>query len=143
MFWLDMNKPDEYALAETIAELKEAKAFSRAVRDGIALIVDLWRGNLDVLLDYFPWIEDTFYKRFQEQQPAAEYPLHEQLSRLEQLLLEQGTAPVLEPNSIRSGSRPVAMPDPDDDRELLRITQAATSNETAQNFLSSVLGLQQ
>jgi len=41
-FWLDMNKPDEEALAEVIDELKQDRTYTRVVRDGIRLVVDLW-----------------------------------------------------------------------------------------------------
>ena len=45
-FWLDVNKPDEYALAEIIAELKENKTFSKAIRDGIRLVQALGQRDL-------------------------------------------------------------------------------------------------
>lgn len=54
MFWLDLNKRDEQDLAEQIDELKEQRGFAKAIRDGLRLLIDLRRGNVDVLLELFP-----------------------------------------------------------------------------------------
>ena len=152
-FWLDVNKPDEYALAETIAELKENKIFSGVVRDGIRLAADLCRGNLDVLLSLFPWVEEAFYERFQEQHVAPDQQFHEQLARLERLLVEQGNMSIsesLKPAvTSNNGPKPmtfkdIAEPAPNNNNDYLLITtKAAASDKAAQNFLTSALSLQQ
>lgn len=67
-FWLDMSKPDEFALAEKINELKTKRSFVKVVRDGIRLICDLKAGKTDVLLELFPWVAE----RFQPQQDTSE-----------------------------------------------------------------------
>ncbi|MBZ0320110.1 MAG: hypothetical protein K8L91_27100 [Anaerolineae bacterium] len=58
LFWLDMNQPDDVALADKIAELKAQRKFAKTIRDGIRLIEDLRAGRLDVLLALFPWVTD-------------------------------------------------------------------------------------
>ena len=142
-FWLDANKPDEYRLAEIIDDLKLRGTFSRAVRDGIRLMVDLWNGNLDVLLELFPGVENAFYERFTRQQPVPEVAIHEQLARLESLLLQQGNTPVVNTNS---GPKPlnvpkIAGPQFDDADDLIVVKKAKSDGKSAQNFLDSAFSL--
>ncbi len=58
LFWLDMNKPDDVALAARITELKAHRKFAKTIRDGIRLIEDLQAGRLDVLLSLFPSVTE-------------------------------------------------------------------------------------
>jgi len=53
-FWLDMHKPEEEALADTIDQLKQERSFSKTIRDGIRLVVSLRCGETDVLEELFP-----------------------------------------------------------------------------------------
>ena len=141
-FWLDMHKADERDLAEQIEDLKQGGAFTKAVRDGIHLVVDLWHGNLDVLITLFPWVEDAFYQRFTEQQPETSIQL--QLARLEKLLIEQGSTPI---NS--EPQKKVVVPQVttailgDEDSGLIKIKKARSSADSAQNFLNSAFNLVQ
>lgn len=148
-FWLDVNKPRGLELAELIDELKQGRVYSQAIRDGLRLIADLWRGRVDVLLELFPWVEAAFYDRFLEQQPASESALTRQLARLEQLLVEQGSVPVSSVTSPATGGPKaltvpaVAAPAFDDDGpDLLPIRKAKSSGQAAQNFLDSAFALQ-
>jgi hypothetical protein len=145
-FWLDVNNPQEQQLADQIEGLKQGRVFSQVVRDGIALIVDLWNGNIDVLLSLFPGIEEVFYKRFMDQKPTADYTLQEQLARLERLLLEQGNKPM----AVSSGGpKPLAVIAPgkpirdEDDDVIVPIKKAKSSGTSAQNFLNSAFSLVQ
>ena len=146
-FWLDVNKPDEYALAEIIADLKESKTFSKVIRDGIRLIWSLGQGNLDVLLALFPWIEDAFYERFKEREPASDSALQQQLARLEKLLIEQGSVPI---DQVPKGPKPLMMSpvpekvDDEDDSALLTLKKTASvSKQASANFLASAFSLQE
>lgn len=151
MFWLDMNKPEEHALAETIAELKENKTFSKVVREGIRLMVDLWQGNLVALLTLFPWVEEAFFERFQKQQPELDHALREQLARLE-YLMGQGIRPTINTGTIQTSS-PLAGPKPlaapsfalprfdDDDGDTLIITKNHDTG-SATNFVNMMKDLQ-
>lgn len=58
MFWLDLEKPEENEIAETIQDLKDERSFSRAVRQGLRLWVSLRRRDTSVLFELFPWIQD-------------------------------------------------------------------------------------
>ena len=139
-FWLDLNKQDEHELAEVIEDLKQGRAFSQAVRHGIRLMVDLWGGNLDVLLELFPGVEEAFYQRFMEQHPVQDNNLQEQLARLENLLIQQGNAPVVQaisgPKSLKVS--PVAGPQTGD---TILIKKARSDGSSARNFLDSAFGL--
>ena len=150
-FWLDVNKADEYQLAEIIETLKQGRAFSQVIRDGIRLVVDLLNGNLTVLLALFPWVEDAFYQHFLEQQTDKDTAIQEQLARLERLLIEQGNTPITSVSqavTAASGS-PKATTVPkiaapvfdDDDGEGLVIKKAKSDGRSAQNFLDSAFNL--
>ena len=142
MFWLDLHKSEESELADLIAELKERRNFSRAVRDGIRLIWSLGQGNLDVLLALFPWVEDAFYECFKEREPASDATLQQQLARLETLLLQQGNVPI-ETGPKKLLTPPVTPEDDDFDDNLLVIRKAASECESARNFLDAAFNLVQ
>jgi hypothetical protein len=148
VFWLNVKKDDENQLANLIDELKQARMFSRVVRDGIRLMVDLWHGNLDLLLELFPWVEDAFYQRFIEQQPTETVSIQEQLHHLERLLLEQGSQPISSiaatngnPKPLLPDSKPRPLEIPDDDDLQLVVKQAASDGKASQNFLDSAFSL--
>jgi len=157
VFWLDVNKPDEETLADTINDLKRQRAFTATVRDGIRLICDLRRGSLDVLFELFPWVRAEFLDymqaclRRQALQPdtaAAEQRLEQQLARLEQLLLQQASAPAgprlieaLGPLAVPKAVGPVS---DEDDAALVTVTKAKVDGaHIAQNFIRSMMALQQ
>lgn len=56
IFWLDLDKPDQLKLAEDIETLKADRHYSKTIRDGIRLIIDLRAGRTDVLFELFPWM---------------------------------------------------------------------------------------
>lgn len=147
MFWLDVSKSDELGLAEMVDDLKEKRLFSKTLRDGIRLICDLRAGNLDVLLELFPWVRAEM-----PQQPAAEASLQQQLERLERLLIEQGNTPIMatsQPTAAPNGGiKKLAVPqiappvfDDDDDVELV-VRKAKDDGSSARNFLESAFALQ-
>ena len=141
-FWLDCDKDNELLLAEAIDDLKRRRTFTSTIRDGIRLMCDLRRGSLDVLFELFPWVRAEFLDYMQALQPdksAAEQRLEQQLARLEQLLLQQTSAP--------AGPRPLALPRPtvdEDDTALVTVTKAKVDGaQIAQNFIKSMMALQQ
>lgn len=73
-FWLDMFKPEEEELADTIELLKNERSFSKTIRDGIKLITNLRQGKLDVLFELFPWVKAEFMEYMREIQPADPAP---------------------------------------------------------------------
>lgn len=85
-FWLDVNKPDEFELAEQIDELKAEHTFTKTIRDGLRLIQSLRQGRVDVLLEMFPFVEA-------ELQPRLDVPdnsvLYEEIGGLRQLIADR------------------------------------------------------
>lgn len=90
-FWLDINKRDEHNLIGIINELKAARRFSRAIRDGIRLVYDLSSGRTDVLIELFPWVLE---RHSFPAQPLISDALVERVNRVEKLLLERNPSPV-------------------------------------------------
>lgn len=99
-FWLNTNKPDELWLLQQITHLKANNLFSRFVRDGLTLAIqlhgwaldarsvyrllaDLRDGNTDLLFAMFPHIRATLERGGgngfigREEVPALRSPLPE------------------------------------------------------------------
>lgn len=83
-FWLDVLKAKEHEIAERIEVLKEERQFSRAIRVGILIFDDLRQGNVDYLLEYFPWVKDKIIAEH-----GSEISIQTQISRLEDLIQQQ------------------------------------------------------
>jgi hypothetical protein len=132
-FWLDVQKPDEAELAETIDVLKQERTFASTIRDGIRLICDLRAGRVDMLLELFPWVRESL-----QSTPTApvEKGLQEQIARLEALLIAQGNVP------IQSAAERPAAQATQEGRAALEVTASKASAETvAKNFLTSMKSL--
>jgi hypothetical protein len=148
-FWLDIRKAAEEELADQIELLKNRRAFSGTVRDGIRLIIDLRAGNLDVLLELFPWISAELKGR-----AGGDDDTPDRIARIEAMLLQQqiggdngllnkAQAAMSGPKPLSIDPRPPVAPiDDEDDGDLLVITAAASGGESASNFLDSAFGLQ-
>ena len=142
-FWLDITKNTEEWLDEQITQLKQQRAYTEAVRDGLRLILDLRAGRLDVLFELFPWVRAEFLDYMQALQPASDHALQKRLDSLETLLLQQGNVP------IETGPKKLLAPqtapprDDDFDDNLLVIKQAKSERESARNFLDSAFNLVQ
>jgi hypothetical protein len=136
-FWLDLNKPDEAALADTIALLKEERTFVKTVRDGIRLVVDLRAGRLDVLFELFPWAKEVL------QTPVAtnDDDLRGQFADLKRLIMEQGGIARPQPPP---GTHQFELPtfDEEDDGETV-VIRRDTSTDAGMNFLNSLSALQE
>lgn len=87
-FWLDHNKPEEEAIADTIEILKNERSFASAVRTGIQIVADLRQHKIDSLLQFFPWVEDYFRARFSPQDSPANQEFAQLLSQ-QALILEK------------------------------------------------------
>lgn len=148
-FWLDLLKPDEAALAETIDTLKSQRAFASSIRDGLRLIVDLRAGRLDVLLELFPWVA----QKLSTAGSAGNGDLERRLDELQRLIMVQGSIaapppdyPVMKPVG---GPKPLNVPavalprfDDDDEGETI-VLKKGNSSGAGMNFLNAALGLQQ
>lgn len=130
-FWLDLHKPDEQALAETVALLKRQRAFAKAVRDGLRLIADLRAGHTDVLLELFPWVAE----HVQPPTPPVNANLQVQIARLEALMMAQGNVPIERAQSPQLQKQLHA--------SLLEVNPKANNTSTktvAKNFVDSMKG---
>lgn len=147
-FWLDMSKSDEAQLADQIDELKQTRAYSKTIRDGIRLICDLRAGRLEVLFELFPWVRAEFLEYMQSLQPTApavDTEVKTQLERLEQLLRQQGSPPAPpaggpKPLAVTSTAPPVF--DEDEDADLLVVKPASGGSNSTERFLRAAFALQ-
>ena len=142
-FWLNMDKPEERDIGETIEDLKAQRSFSRVVRDGIRLIVDLKRGNVDVLLALFPWIDGYFRDKYTTPTPPDTSGLQRDIEILKQMVAsQQSSGYAHKPAQLTAGNNPSP---PDDDAFLDGLTDslevkqdetaAARSSENMRNTL--------
>lgn len=151
-FWLDISKPEEEAIADDIELLKNQRSFSQTIRNGIRLIVDLQSGNTDVLFELFPLMKAKLQASSSSNDDNSGN-LSRDIARLESLILRQASntdTAIMKPvsNGVKSigGIKPLAAPvfDDDDDTMLLTVTKHEGAGEqAAQNFLNSIMGLQQ
>ena len=128
-FWLDLQKNDEAALAETVEILKQNRSFVATIRDGIRLICDLRAGQTEVLFELFPWVREAL----QPVPAPTEQRLQEQISRLETLLLAQGNVPIQPPlGAPRTHSAPSNEPG-----VVITGSSKASAKTVADNFLKN------
>ena len=162
-FWLDMNKPEEAALAETIGELKSCRSFAQAVRQGIRLVVSLAQGDVSVLEALFPQVVEDIYQAGVE--AARDEYSAEVTDRLEELAASvrqlevsgvkalpaatdagaSGAAPALVSGNLGAlaGSNPLPPLSDDDIMAGLEVKDADRSEVNAtQNFINSLMALQ-
>ena len=143
-FWLDLEKPDEEEINQFIDHYKRQRQFTRIIRDGIRLMWSLEQGNLDVLFELFPSVMDEFYQRALASHTPQDKVLAEHISRLERLLLEQGSIPIPSTTGAKPLVAPqIAPPMLDDADELLSIKKAKSDSTSARNFLDAAFGLVQ
>lgn len=135
-FWLDLQKDDEYDLAEIIEGLKEHRLFSRTIRDGIRLILDLRQGKTEVLNELFPWVTEQ-PPQFTEMFAAYQANMTQHLSQLEQKLLQQTPLAVLPAAVARE-----TLAFENDERLNLTVEKASTTDENPTfNMLISVASI--
>ena len=154
-FQLNVNKEGELWLHEWIERLTKSRKFSQYVRDGLRLMIDLSAGNLDVLIELFPWVSE----RLTAVQPIAPAPVDNtdilrELQDLRQIVLErsipdtsndypqmQKAAPKLTGKQLAAPQ--FALPVFDDDSELPTIiTKGSTSVDSSLNFITALQHMQ-
>lgn len=138
-FWLDTMKKADYWLDEQIDILKSKRQYSRAVRDGLRLFLDLKAGRTDVLFELFPMLRAKIEADI----------LRELLAdRAVPVAVGQGPKPLgkvlpMEQPAPRPLSIPPAAPaGSGDDLPALAIKKADPADSKAsQNFLDSAFSL--
>ncbi|HEX2623343.1 MAG TPA: hypothetical protein VHL11_24450 [Phototrophicaceae bacterium] len=155
VFWLDLHKEDERQLADQVAILKDKRTFAKTVRDGIRLILDLYEGKIDVLLELFPFvqlaIQQTAQQTAQAKAGAAEIQAVE-THRDDRWLLEQIEHLLNQGPGIRGelspmtggGSRGFKLSrlDDDDDLDTLVIQKSTATGKIGENFFNNMMSLQ-
>jgi hypothetical protein len=157
-FWLDLNDQEESQLAEHIDQLKTQRSFAKTIRDGIRLIADLRAGKLDVLFELFPWTGAAFLAAT-TQPPIVHSPSSDEIKRefasLKDLILRTNALPIGDgpvpapqsPMALSNAPKPLnvpkfELPRFDDDDDTL-VIEKDTRTDSAQNFLNSMLRLEQ
>ena len=129
-FWLDTMKQADSWLDEQIEILKGKRQYSRAVRDGLRLFLDLKAGRTTVLFELFPMLK----------------------SQIENDLLRAMLADQAQPVAVGQGPKPLGKvipmttppPAEADDSALLSIKKAASDGKaaSAKSFLDAAFNLQ-
>ena len=151
-FWLDGDKDQELLLMEEIDHLKSQRSFTKTIRDGIRLIVDLRKGSYDVLFELFPHMKKKFSGDDDNGNGDDLKTLMDKIDQLAQIQLQSSTPQGLlmaAKESASGGPKPlgglkkIAAPGQDeDDTDLLDIKKD-TSTDAGLNFLRSAMALQQ
>jgi len=136
-FWLDVNRHDEEAIADTIEVLKNDRTFTSVIRDGIRLVTSLRNGDLSVLLELFPDVKEKLtHKNTTRQLSAIELLINEMRREAQQPKQIIGT--------IQPLIKPVAPPpiDDDDDLDIVIEKDENSGKNVSNNFLNSIMNLQ-
>jgi hypothetical protein len=90
-FWLNLNKPEEAALSEQIAQLKADREFVSTVRQGIVLVIALRQGDLSLLDEMFPQMVDRIFQSGVES--TSDKDVEEKLTALTTIVKELSVSP--------------------------------------------------
>ena len=147
-FWLEPQKPGHEAVAEIIEGLKEQRKFAPGVRDSLLLFDELQRGRTDMLLELFPWLEESILSNASVVGEIAR--LNKEIDTLRSLLLQvgmkHGVGPKpLGPMPLDHTLPPMPLPVDDDLGDVTLSVKRVESDgrQSAGNFLDSAFGLQQ
>ena len=144
MFWLNINNPRDFEIAQLIADLKRKGLFTKTIRDGIKLICSLREGRVDVLLKMFPFVAQYFQSQLHAQQQQQYELMQDQNKFMEDQiaylrgLLENGAI-----NNNGNGHKQLpapSQPKPVDDEPVeIVVKDANGSGNSSQNFKNSFL----
>jgi len=154
-FWLDAYVQAEYSIMETIEVLKAERKFAATMRNALRLIIDLSSGNIEVLLELFPWVVE----RVGAAQPAPiahdNTDILREIQRLQEMINERSIPDTSNdyPQMQKAAPKPTtgkqlaapsfAMPvfDDDDDTPTV-IVNRSTDMSSAANFLTALQHMQ-
>jgi|SRR5689334_5994341 hypothetical protein len=147
-FWLDDKRAEDWNINELITNLKSKGQFTRAIREGLRLWVDLRAGNTAVLIELFPAFKDKLNPP-PSAAPAGGGGGHSELAKeiAAQIILQGGTPGYLlqsgatgKPKEIKSPKFDLPVFDDDSDLPTL-VTHASTATDAGANLVSSLKGL--
>ena len=157
-FWLNDQRQEDWLVYELIGKLKKPPKgqgqFTRAIREGLRLWTSLRDGQVDVLLELFPWVREALTKSIPTSSAGGRGQLDEIKSMLELIasqqqsyngyLMQSATAP--QPSgqgNIRQLAAPsFAMPVFEDDDQPTVLICASTSTDSSMNFVSALRNMQ-
>lgn len=140
-FWLDVTKDQEATLADYCEAAKEKRRFTRIIREGLSLMMDLQQGKTEVLRALFPGIVEAI--KAEAKPPTTDgnaENLAQALARLEKLMLQNAQLPA----KANVGSALKLLPAPtDDDPDLIpiKIAEDTSSKDISANFLRSLASI--
>lgn len=142
-FDLDMGKAKDLLLDGQIKALKQSRLFADHVRNGLRLMIDLSAGNVDVLMELFPWVADRFNGQPVQvaQQPVVDRDWFEQqVQLLRNSLLAIQERQGADPRPLAAPT--LAMPQFEDDDGISQLIVSHKSDgSSAYNFSKSVMSL--
>ncbi len=148
-FWLNDQRQEDWLVYELIGKLKKPTKgqgqFTRAIREGIRLWTSLRDGQVDVLLELFPWVREALTKSA----PVASVggaggsDLAKEIAA--QIILQGGTPGLL--MGAGQGPKPLKAPNFDlpsfeDDDEPTVLIRASTSTDSSMNFVTALRSMQ-
>lgn len=131
-FWLDITRDSELHIAEDIALLKRKRLFSKTIRDGIRLIIDLRAGHLNVLFELFPQYKVQFKDTTPNDDDDNGEDIKIALARIEKLVTRQTVHGELTMQKDHANS--VIMQAP----PQITVKKAVSTGNSAQNFLDAM-----
>lgn len=132
-FWLNDQRSEDHVVYELINKLKKPSKgqgqFTRAIREGLRLWTSLRDGQVDVLLELFPWVREAITKSSPAPIANGGGQLDEIKGMLEMLTAQQTTGGYLLKSALPA--KPLPLP-------VAEIKQAAvvSADTIADNFLS-------
>jgi hypothetical protein len=141
-FWLNLDKDDEYELAETIDGLKRERRFVTTIREGIRVVSALRAGEWDHVFSMFPAFGDYVDKLILQ----AKVEAYERQTI--QIIQQQAQAIVVEhPDPPPAGPCPMQLPAQappppvfdDEDAAIELDIRATQGGDSAQNFVDSLM----
>jgi hypothetical protein len=150
-FWLNALDADESALAKWCDGLREKRRFTPVVRNGLMLMHELERGDMEFLFNLFPKLYEELYAHIEaEVLGRRDAEAINRLSKLEQMienlsLPAPAVAPQLGTGGIRSLQIPTSLPgsveDDEEDSILTAVAAQVDGSAIAANFLRSLQGI--
>lgn len=151
-FWLNDQRQEDWLVYELISKLKKPTKgqgqFTRAIREGLRLWASLRDGQVDVLLELFPWVREALAK---SAPPASVSGVtNSELAKeiAAQIILQGGTTGYMtQSTSAPSGAKQIAapsfaMPIFEEDDEPTVLIRASTSTDSSMNFVTALKNMQ-
>ena len=151
-FWLNDQRQEDWLVYELISKLKKPTKgqgqFTRAIREGLRLWASLRDGQVDVLLEIFPWVREALAKPvpMATVSGVGNSELAKEIAA--QIILQGGTADSMrQPTSAPSQPKQIAAPNfampvfEDDDQPTVLI-RASTNTDSSMNFVTALKNMQ-